>query len=84
MAGDTLESDLQRTDILELLDGDFLAGVPFLVEVDRLHDAGDDGIRQEDDDDGEYKPGEYLFQSFVHYRVFFIFQLSDKVNKTIY
>ena len=58
--------DLEGTDILEALDGDFLPAGLFLVEVNRLHDAAVDAIDASHGCQGEEDLDDD-FDKLVHY-----------------
>ena len=63
---DTLEGNLEGTDVLEALDGDFLAAGLFLVEVNRLHDTAVNTVNTADSSQGEEDLDED-FDNLVHY-----------------
>ena len=58
--------DLQGTDVLEALDGDFLPAGLFLVEVNRLHDAAVNAVNTTDSDKREEDLDDD-FDKLVHY-----------------
>ena len=78
LAIDALVGFLKRADIFQALYGNGLTGILFLVEIDRLHYAGDDAPRQKDAQ-GDKNDVAENFECFVHYAVFYFSKTPTKL-----